>query len=269
MTPQTISIIGGRGKMGSLFAEAFLKEGYTVLVSNEEKSNNVELAKKGDVIIVSVPIEKTEKVMWEVGSYVRKNALLTDFTSVKIKPITAMLKYSSAEVIGGHPLFGPAVDLHNQNMLLCPARGDGYISWYKSALESMGMKVTFMNPEEHDRTMAVMQCLTHFSNLAFAYALTKMNQKRIQQEVNTPAYLLRLCASARMLSQESSLYSGIFSENPFTEDALRAYEEAVTEVSALVQGGKKAELEELLLSLQKEYKDHPALQGERVKITDG
>ncbi len=262
--------------MGSLFADAFREEGYNILVSDQEHSNNRELARQGDVVIVSVPLQKTEEVVREIGPYVRKEALLTDFTSVKMKPVAAMMEYSQAEVIGGHPLFGPnplsepPVDLLDQNMILCPERGKTYLSWYKGALESLGMKVTFMNPEEHDRAMAVMQCLTHFSNLAFAYALTTMNQdKQIQQDVTTPAYLLRVYASARMLSQDHSLYAEILSENPFADDAVRAYGEAVTEASALVRGGKKAELEELLGSLQKEFKNHPALKGKRVRIIEG
>ena len=35
------------------------------------------------------------------------NALIMDLTSLKKEPVEAMLKYSEAEVIGIHPLFGP------------------------------------------------------------------------------------------------------------------------------------------------------------------
>ena len=265
MKPQTISIIGGRGKMGSLFAESFRSLEYAVLVSNERNTDNIELAQQGDVVIVSVPLEKTEQVIEQIGPYVRKEALLTDFTSVKMKPVAAMLKYSQAEVIGGHPLFGSDLGLADQNMILCPERGGKYLSLYQSTLESLGMKVTVMNPEEHDKSMAVMQCLTHFSNLVFSYALTKIDQKQIPQEVTTPAYLLRLYASARMLSQDPSLYTGILSENPFAENAVRAYGQAVKEVSALLQENKTAELEELLSSLQKDFKNHPCLERKEDK----
>src|SRR3989344_5989168 len=143
MKPQTISIIGGRGKMGSLFAGAFRQIDYTVLVSDEGNTNNIQLAEQGDVVIVSVPLEYTEQVIEEIGPYVREEALLTDFTSVKKKPTAAMLKYSRADVVGGHPLFGPSVDsFKGLDMILCPARGEGYLPGYKNALESMGLKVT-------------------------------------------------------------------------------------------------------------------------------
>ena len=266
--PKTISIIGGRGKMGSLFAEAFRLFDYTVLVSDKENTNNLELAKHGDIVIVSVPLEKTEQVIEEIGPYVRKEALLTDFTSVKMKPVAAMLKYSQAEVIGGHPLFGPSIDLlKGQNMILCPERGEKYLSWYTNALDSLGVKVTLMNAEEHDKTMAVVQCLTHFSNIAFAYAISKM-APNIQPEATTPAFILRLYATKRMLTPDPSWYSRILHENPFGEEAVRAYVDTVAEVSAMAQKNTKTELEELLLSLQKDFESHPALQGKKVKISD-
>ncbi|MEK6809128.1 MAG: prephenate dehydrogenase/arogenate dehydrogenase family protein, partial [Nanoarchaeota archaeon] len=156
--PTTIAIIGGRGKMGSLFAEAFRKKDYAVLVSDEGNTNNFQLAEQGDVVIVSVPLEYTEQVIEEIGPYVREEALLTDFTSIKKKPVAAMLEYSRAEVIGGHPLFEPSVDsFKGLDMILCPARGENYLSGYKNALESMGLKVTVTDAVKHDKKMAAIQ----------------------------------------------------------------------------------------------------------------
>ncbi len=270
--PQTISIIGGRGKMGSIFAEGFIEEGYTVLVSNANCTNNIELAEKGDVIIVSVPLKKTKEVIKQIGSHIRKEALLTDFASVKIKPVAAMIKYSQAEIIGGHPLFGPDAELYGQNMILCPARGDEYISWYKTALESLGMQVTLMSPEEHDKTMAAVQCLTYISNISFAYALTEMGYTSIPENAAAPTYLLRLSSAARMLAQDPSLYAEILSENPFAEKALQAYSEAVEKVSALMQKPEKNGLERLLHSIRKDF-NRPDLQRNLqrkvVKIMNG
>lgn len=267
MIPRTISIIGGRGKMGSLFADSFRSLGYDVLISDERNTNNLELAKQGGVVIVSVPIEKTELVIEEIGPYVRKDALLTDFTSVKMKPIAAMLKYSEAEIIGGHPLFGPGIDsLRGQNMVLCPERRGDYFSWYKNTLELLGLNVSVMTSEEHDKTMAVMQCLTHLSNLTFAYALTKMSAD-IQPEATTPAFLLRLYAAKRMLSLEHSLYAGILSENPFGGETVRRYLETVAEVCVINKdslGKEKKKLEELLRSLQREFENLPYCWNKKV-----
>ncbi len=254
MKPQIISIIGGRGKMGSLFAEAFHGEGYTVLVSNEDNTDNTALAQLGDVVVVSVPIDKTEEVVREIGPYVKKEALLTDFTSVKTKPVAAMIQYSQAEIIGGHPLFGPNVNLPGQNMVLCPARGETYGLWYKTALESLGLNVKLMTPEEHDKAMAAVQCLTHFSNISFAYALAKMKTVPTPEDLTTPLHTLNIYAISRILSQDPSLYAGIQTANPFAKEAVQMYCDAVEEISKLVREQKKGELEELLSSLQDQFR---------------
>ena len=270
--PQIISIIGGRGKIGSIFADGFREEGYIVSVSNADCTNNIELAELGDVVIVSVPLKKTEEVIKQIGSHIRKEALLTDFASVKMKPVAAMIKYSQSEIIGGHPLFGPDVDLQGQSMVLFPARGNEYISWYKTALESLGMCVTLMSPEEHDKTMAAVQCLTYISNISFVYALTEMGYASIPENMSAPTYLLHFSSAARMFAQDSSLYAEILSENPFAGEALHAYSEAVEKISAVMQKTGKDGLEGLLRSLREEF-DSPDLQRnlqrKMVKIING
>src|SRR3989344_3074917 len=92
---KTISIIGGTGRMGQVFAKAFKDKGYNVIISGRNTSiNMVEAAQKGDIVIITVPISETESVIKNIGSYVRKEALLTDFTSIKVNPIKWMKKYS-------------------------------------------------------------------------------------------------------------------------------------------------------------------------------
>ena len=77
------------------------------------------------MVVVSVPIEVTVKVIEQVGPLMQKDALLMDLTSLKAEPVAAMLRSSVAEVIGLHPLFGPAVDTlagHTHRDLPCAGR---------------------------------------------------------------------------------------------------------------------------------------------------
>ena len=80
-----IAIIGGKGQMGKMFAEAFKKKGCEVILTGR-RGNNIDAAKKADIIIVSVPIRETVKVIEEIASHIKEDALLTDFTSIKVKP---------------------------------------------------------------------------------------------------------------------------------------------------------------------------------------
>ncbi|MBU1956146.1 prephenate dehydrogenase/arogenate dehydrogenase family protein [Patescibacteria group bacterium] len=72
-----IGIIGGNGKMGMWFKKFFENLGFEILISGTRTTlTNIELAKKADIVIVSVPIQKTIEVIKEVRKNVKKNALL-------------------------------------------------------------------------------------------------------------------------------------------------------------------------------------------------
>lgn len=244
-TPKTISIIGGTGKMGTLFKNAFKKQGYKVLISGRSTVlTNIEAAKQGDVVIVCVPIRVTIKTIKEIGPYVREEALLTDFTSVKVYPCKAMLHYSKAEVIGAHPLFGPSAGLKNQNMILCPVRGNNYINWYEKTCKKIGLSVNILKPEQHDKQMALVQALNHLSNLIFGNTLKKLNIKDISSKNTTPAYLLRLFTLGRLFSQDKELYSDIMSHNPYSKIVMSALTKNTFELNKIIQGRDKKSFED-------------------------
>ena len=57
-------IIGGTGKMGRLFIPVFERAGYEVLVSGRSTLlTNADLAEQCDLVIVSVPIHDTVRVI--------------------------------------------------------------------------------------------------------------------------------------------------------------------------------------------------------------
>src|SRR5512145_1651016 len=118
-------IIGGTGRMGKLFVPVFERAGYDVLVSGRSTELTArDLAERCDLVIVSVPIRDTVRVIDEIAPLMNKDQLLCDFTSLKVRPVEAMLK-SKASVIGLHPMFGPTVaSLKHQTIIVCPARTD-------------------------------------------------------------------------------------------------------------------------------------------------
>lgn len=219
----TISIIGGTGKMGQMFAKAFKKAGCKVIISGRNTIlSHKEAAEKGDIVIVSVPIRVTKNVIKKIGRYVRRNALLTDFTSVKMLPAEWMKKYCKSEIIAGHPVFGPLKNIRGQNFVICPVRGQKHLAAYKKLLESLGLKVTIITPEEHDRHMAVIQCLVHQSNLAFAAALRQLNYNLKKGEsLASPQFRLKISAVRRMLDQNAQMYADIQRYNPYTKETAK------------------------------------------------
>ena len=190
-----VGIVGGTGQMGRWFETFFRDAGCRVIVSSRRTEiSPEEMAKECDVVMISVPINETCKVIERVGPYVREDGVITDVTSIKEVPMKAMLEHSGAEVVGSHPVFGPSVkSMKGQTVVLCPARGDRWFRWLKDIYESHGAKVKISTPEEHDRMMGIIQCLRHFSTIVLGHAMMKLGADVKEcLEFTSPIYRIRM-----------------------------------------------------------------------------
>ncbi len=243
-TPRRIAIVGGTGGMGRLFHRFFRDLGHEVLAAGLDTAlRPVEAAARADVVLVSVPIEATEAAIAEVGPAVREGGLLCDLTSVKAVPVRAMLRAAPrAEVVGTHPMFGPSVrSLRGQTVVLCPARGEAGLAWLRAALASQGAVVKVTDPETHDRMMAVVQVLTHFSTIALGGALRR-NGVDVPESLTftSPIYRLELTMVGRLFAQDPGLYAEIEMRNPETPRVLEALRESSSRLAEIVARGDRA-----------------------------
>ncbi len=226
-----IGIIGGNGKMGAWFKNFFRNSGFKVLISEPNtKLSNIELAQRADIVIVSVPIRKTIEVIEEIRSNVRKDALLCDFTSLKAKPVKAMKKAKSG-VLGIHPLFGPMVqNLEGQKIVFCRARDNGWTDFLKKIFVKHNAEVVEISPEEHDLQMAIVQALTHFTNISLARTI--YSQKIIpSSSFLTPVFRLQSLIMGRILSQNPKLYAEIEIENPYFKKVLQEFGKQIQDLA--------------------------------------
>jgi prephenate dehydrogenase len=230
----TIGIIGGEGRMGSYFANIFKKANYPVVVSDlHTKLTNKELAERADVVIVSVPIDVTEKIIAEICPFMNSNQLLMDLTSIKEIPIKAMLK-TKACVIGLHPMFSEQNLLPGQTIIACPVRPGKWMSWVKNIFVSQGAKLRIMEPKKHDKIMAVVQSLVHFSDIAFGHTLTKLKiPVEDYLKFSSPASELKIAFCARILAQDPNLYGNIQLLNPHSKTVLKNYTKSIEQLQKI------------------------------------
>ena len=210
-----IGIIGGKGEMGKYFADFFEQNGYKVIISDKRtKLTNIQLTKKADVVIVSVPIGVTEKVINEVAPYIKKDGLLLDFTSLKVFPMKVMSKVKGS-YLGCHPLFGPTTSIEGQMIILCKGKGNKWYKWWKELLIKNKVVVRELTAKKHDNLMAYIQSLTHFSYLALADTLRESGLKLNELlEFHSPIYRMRMDVMGRILDQDPNLYAQIQIQNP-------------------------------------------------------
>ena len=136
-------IIGGNGQMGRWFTRFFESQGWKSSVADVgTPQTSQEVAALADVVILSVPIPKVTEVAREVAPYLKPDAALMDLTSVKQRPMAAMMAAFPGEVVGTHPLFGPGeATIEGRTMVLCQGRGERWFQWLQDLLTQAGARV--------------------------------------------------------------------------------------------------------------------------------
>ncbi|MGQ9688104.1 MAG: prephenate dehydrogenase/arogenate dehydrogenase family protein [Desulfobaccales bacterium] len=238
MTPVKIALIGGSGQMGRWFQRFFQDQGLTVLTADlDTPTTPQEVASQAEVVLLSVPIPKVVAVAQEIAPLMPPDAALMDITSVKQRPLDAMLKAFPGEVVGTHPLFGPKEkSIVGRTVVLCPGRGERWFAWLKNLLEKAGARVIITTATEHDRLMAVVQGLSHFVLIALEKAIRQLGVSPQElEDYSTPTFATLHRLARRLLSQDARLYACIQLANPANRPALRALEDAVADILYFIQ----------------------------------
>ena len=177
------------------------------------------------------------RVIEEIAPLLARNQLLCDFTSLKVRPVEAMLK-SKANVVGLHPMFGPTVSsLKSQTIIVCPVRVEEHLlDNLLGVFRAEGARCTLATPEEHDRMMAVVQGLTHYVTLCMADSLRRLGIAIGTTEAFTsPVYQIELSLMGRLLSQDAGLYADILQQNPYVPEVLEACRSSAADLLSVVE----------------------------------
>ena len=244
-----IGIVGGTGGIGKWFAAFFTAEGYPVHVTGRSTGMPLpELAAACRIVIVAVPIGVTLDVIREVGPLLSEETLLMDLTSLKEKPVRAMLAASRAEVIGCHPLFGPdAPFLAGQNIVLCPARGGRWLDFLQRIFVKNGARVTVTTPAEHDRMMSLVQGLTHMETVLMGLTLRDAGvEASALDPFSTPVFRTKQAIVGKVFDARPELYAGLIAGNGNMPKILEIYEKNLSALKRLILAGDAAGITALI-----------------------
>ena len=133
-----------------------------------------EAVKDADLVIVSVPVGSSGAVAEAIAAHLKPGAVVTDAGSTKASVIAQMQPHIPAGVhfIPGHPLAGTEksgpdagfADLfQNRWCILTPPEGTdaGEIAKLTRFWEACGSRVDTMDPQHHDRVLAIVSHLPH------------------------------------------------------------------------------------------------------------
>ncbi|SFM77066.1 prephenate dehydrogenase [Methanolobus profundi] len=249
-----VLIIGGTGEMGQWFTPFFKNHGYDVVVWGS--SGKIEVAERmgvefasdldaaistSDIVIVTVPINITERVISETAPKMKSGSLLMDFTSLKVGPTEAMKKYApeGVEILGTHPMFGPSIpSLHGQIFILTPIEGrcDKWFPIMHSLFEDNGAHIEVITPAEHDRFVSVVQGLTHFAYITIGTTFDALDfSVNESRRFMSPVYDIMLDFVGRIIGQNPYLYAYIQMENPEVLKVHDAFMNQCSEMSSIVR----------------------------------
>jgi prephenate dehydrogenase len=234
-----VGIIGGTGRMGTFFSKVFSDAGHEVFSAGRNtRITPRDIARQCELVILSVPIRETVGVIDSIAPLLSEEQIIGDLTSLKVRPVEAMLK-SKAQVIGMHPMFGPsATSLLRQTIVVTPARCDTpVLERILAIFRDQGARITMTTPEEHDRIMAVVQGLTHFVTLVMADTMRRMNTSpQDTLPFMSPVYRMEMNLAGRLLSQDPGLYSDMLRMNPYIPPVLAACLESHENIAESVTG---------------------------------
>lgn len=238
---QQIVVIGGAGQLGSLFVRLFEQSGYPVTIIEQQDWDKAESTLvKADLVLVAVPIHVTEQVISQLTN-LKPDCILADVTSIKLKPVTAMLASHSGPVLGLHPMFGPDVpDLSGQTIIVSEGRDVERCQWFIEQLRNWGGQLSYSSADDHDAAMALIQVMRHFSTVAYGKHLQDEGANLGQiTELSSPIYRLELAMVGRLFAQDPDLYTDIIFSNPDNVQMMRRYIERFDQLLDLVAAGDK------------------------------
>ena len=232
-------IVGGGGRMGSRVRRELQSRGHRVDVI--EREDPFSLASEAEVVMLAVPIARAASVARVIGPYLRPDALLCDINSLKAEVCQAMSESFDGEVLGLHPMFGPSVHtFRRQKVVICRVRPGPLGEWLVAELGRLGMERIEAEPAEHDRMMANVQVLTHFSTIVMGDALRRTGVGvRRSLAFTSPIYRLELAFVGRLFAQNPDLYAEIEMSNPHGDEVRAGFREAAEELTAILARGDR------------------------------
>ncbi|WP_122047546.1 bifunctional chorismate mutase/prephenate dehydrogenase [Vibrio atlanticus] len=239
---RSVVIVGGNGQLGGLFGRMFKLSGYEVkILGSQDWDRADEILDNAGLVVVTVPIHLTEGVIAKLGN-LPSDCILCDLTSIKSKPLQAMLDMHQGPVVGLHPMFGPDVpSLAKQVIVYSDGRSSESYQWLLNQFGIWGASLCQMDAAEHDHGMTLIQALRHFTSFAYGLHLSKENPNIDQLlKLSSPIYRLEIAMVGRLFAQDPNLYGDIILSSDENIEMIRRFHSRFGEALEILDGKDKA-----------------------------
>lgn len=262
-TTCALVVVGGAGAVGTMIAESARAEGDSVtlvdsspaagggvvcgdITAPDERLRAVLAG--ADTVVLAVPEAVALEAVPVVDRYMRPGALVVETLSVKSR-IHRLLRDSAPTrpAAGINPLFAPGLGMRGRAVAVVAHRDCPAVERFLDTVTGWGAQPVVASADEHDRTAAATQTLTHAAILAFGLALGDLGvEADALVEAATPPHATLLALLARVGSGTPEVYHDIQAGNPQASTARAALAAALRRLSDVVADGGEREFGELM-----------------------
>ena len=250
----TITLDTGTGQGDVIFTGNYTVQGTQTNIN----SQNLNIA---DRVILSVPVSESLKILPFVLDNLNKDALVWDVGSTKFSLCKSVENHSKRDQflathpIAGNEFSGPMASKENlfngRIQILCETnktRPD-LLKWAESIFNLMGMKIRYMNPEEHDKKMAIVSHLSHISS--FMLGKTVMESEKNDQNILDFAGS-GFESTVRLAKSSPEMWSSIFKDNRKNIlEILNAYIENLNQFRLKIENENYSDLKSQMIKTNK------------------
>jgi prephenate dehydrogenase len=190
-----------------------------------------------DLLINAVSLDKTIPLFNEIISYLPKDCIIADITSVK-SGMAEYYKKLGRRFVSTHPMFGPTFgnvkDLSNESAIIISESDEEGKAFFREFYSSLNLNIFEYTFSEHDETIAYSLSIPFASTLVFA-----ANMK--EQEAPGTTFKKHFEIAKGLLSEDDYLLSEIL----LSPHSLEQVELINNEVSMLIEMIKSRDKEQL------------------------
>lgn len=231
---RAVLVVGCRGRMGAMLCRRGKAAGLDMRGVDVPLTDAVlaPACKDAALVLLCVPAAVFADVAATVCAHLPATAILADITSVKVRPLQQMEAIWPGPVVGTHPLFGPATpDEDGLPVTVTPGRTarEEDTALVEAFFRALGCSTFRATADEHDRAMARVQNMNFITNLAYFALLA--GQEDLLPYI-TPSFRRRLHAAEKMLTEDGTMFTGLFEANPYSHEAVRQYRKMLNVAAA-------------------------------------
>ena len=176
-----------------------------------------------DIFFLCTPVKTFESIIYNLLPYLKKNSIISDVGSVKniFKKNTVKKIKEKADLVPGHPIAGTEFSgaknsksnlFSNKWCILTPENSEpNNLKIVKKIWEKIGMKVSVMSGDEHDKLMSVTSHLPHLIAFTIVSTAFKFNQSEKNRFLNFSAGGFR--DFTRIAASDPTMWKDIFLTN--------------------------------------------------------